>query len=69
VEGLVDRGHEVTLFATGDSWTRGELRSLYPQAHWPPGPLADLNPVSWGGQAVAKLLDVDGPLHVAIELH
>lgn len=47
VEGLIDRGHEVTLFATGDSRTRAELRSLYPQAHWPPGPLADLNHVSW----------------------
>jgi glycosyltransferase involved in cell wall biosynthesis len=54
VEGLVERGHDVTLFATGDSRTRGELRSLYPQAHWPPGPLADLNHVSWALQAVAR---------------
>jgi hypothetical protein len=31
VEGLIDRGHEVTLFATGDSRTRGELRSSTPR--------------------------------------
>ena len=29
VEGLVRRGHEVTLFATGDSVTRGTLRWRY----------------------------------------
>jgi glycosyltransferase involved in cell wall biosynthesis len=53
VEGLIERGHEVTLFATGDSRTRGELRSLYPQPHWPPNPLTDLNHVSWALEAVA----------------
>lgn len=46
-EGLVARGHEVTLFATGDSTTGAELRSLYPQAQWPPETLTDLNHVSW----------------------
>jgi glycosyltransferase involved in cell wall biosynthesis len=46
-EGLTARGHEVTLFATGDSVTSAELRSLYPQAQWPPEPLSDLNHVSW----------------------
>ena len=30
-EGLVRRGHEVTLFASGDSRTAGELRALYPR--------------------------------------
>jgi glycosyltransferase involved in cell wall biosynthesis len=53
VEGLIDRGHEVTLFATGDSRTRAELRSLYPQAHWPPGALPDLNHVSWAMKSAA----------------
>jgi glycosyltransferase involved in cell wall biosynthesis len=46
-EGLVERGHDVTLFATGDSSTSAELRSLYPQALWPPAMLPDLNHVSW----------------------
>jgi glycosyltransferase involved in cell wall biosynthesis len=34
---LVGRGHEVILYATGDSHIPGaEMRSLYPQAIWPP---------------------------------
>jgi glycosyltransferase involved in cell wall biosynthesis len=53
-EGLVDRGHEVTLFATGDSRTRGELRHLYRKAQWPPDPLTDLNHVSWAFRMVAE---------------
>jgi glycosyltransferase involved in cell wall biosynthesis len=53
VEGLFERGHDVTVYATGDSETAAELRSLYPQAAWPPGPLADLNHVSWAMQQVA----------------
>ncbi|HEY7564706.1 MAG TPA: glycosyltransferase, partial [Acidimicrobiia bacterium] len=30
VEGLVRLGHDVTMFATGDSRTEGELRWRYP---------------------------------------
>lgn len=30
-DGLVDRGHDVTLFATGDSLTRAKLVSVYPE--------------------------------------
>src|SRR5687768_14041871 len=33
-EGLVERGHDVTLFATGDSKTRGRLHALFPQGYW-----------------------------------
>src|SRR5687768_18572180 len=51
VEGLVERGHEVTLFAPGDSQTRAELRALYPRSQWPPEPLADLDHVTWAMQA------------------
>jgi glycosyltransferase involved in cell wall biosynthesis len=29
-DGLVERGHDVTLFATGDSTTKARLRALYP---------------------------------------
>ena len=47
VEGLLDRGHDVTLFATGDSRTRARLRALYPAPQWPPGPFTDLNHISW----------------------
>jgi len=33
-EGLVARGHDVTLFATADSKTRAKLFSLYPHGYW-----------------------------------
>ncbi len=32
-EGLVERGHDVTLFATGDSLTSGTLRAVCPQGY------------------------------------
>ena len=46
-EGLVKRGHDVTLYATSDSETTATLKSIYPTAHWPPDPFADLDHVSW----------------------
>ena len=33
-EGLVARGHDVTLFATGDSKTAGKLHATYPVGYW-----------------------------------
>ena len=33
-EGLVARGHDVTLFATGDSKTRAALHAIYPHGYW-----------------------------------
>ena len=33
-EGLVARGHDVTLFATGDSRTSAKLHAVYDQGHW-----------------------------------
>jgi glycosyltransferase involved in cell wall biosynthesis len=59
-EGLVERGHEVTIFATGDSVTTAELRYLYPEAQWPPDSLIDLNHVSWAMQQVVA----QGPFDV-----
>jgi glycosyltransferase involved in cell wall biosynthesis len=47
VEGLVARGHEVKLFATGDSRTTAELGALYARPHWPPDPLPDMDHVCW----------------------
>jgi glycosyltransferase involved in cell wall biosynthesis len=54
VEGLVRRGHSVSLFATGDSRTAADLRSLLSAAKWPPAPLTDLDHVSWAMQVVAS---------------
>lgn len=53
-EGLVARGHDVVLFATGDSVTSAELRAVYPEAQWPPHMLTDLNHVSWAMQQIAN---------------
>ena len=36
-EGLVARGHDVTLFATGDSKTRATLHGTYPRGYWHDG--------------------------------
>jgi glycosyltransferase involved in cell wall biosynthesis len=47
VEGLLDRGHDITLFATGDSRTRAKLHALYSRASWPPESFIELNHVSW----------------------
>jgi glycosyltransferase involved in cell wall biosynthesis len=58
-EGLMERGHEVLLFATGDSRTSARLRWLYSEPQWPPSPLPELNHVSWAlEQAVAEGVDV-----------
>src|SRR5262245_32676728 len=53
-ECLIDEGHDVTLFATGDSRARASLRHIYRTAQWPPEPLTDLNHVSWAMQEVAQ---------------
>jgi glycosyltransferase involved in cell wall biosynthesis len=53
-EGLREHGHQVTLFATGDSRTSAKLESLYAEPQWPPGVLADLNHISWAMQRVAR---------------
>jgi glycosyltransferase involved in cell wall biosynthesis len=33
-EGLVTRGHDVTLFATADSTTKAKLHAIYPHGYW-----------------------------------
>jgi glycosyltransferase involved in cell wall biosynthesis len=58
VEGLIERGHEVTLFAPGDSETSAELRALFPQSQWPPEMLADLDHVTWAMRQVTHDFDV-----------
>src|SRR5918911_3869532 len=57
VEELVARGHEVVLFATGDSRTSAgaaEVRWLYPEAQWPPSPFTDLRHVAWAMEQVQE---------------
>ncbi len=59
-EGLFDRGHEVTVFATGDSKVRGNLRYLFRDAQWPPDPVIDMTHISW---AMAEIV-ADGGFDV-----
>lgn len=54
VEGLVERGHEVSLFATGDSNTRANLHWLFPEAQWPPSWLTEVNHISWALSQLAN---------------
>jgi glycosyltransferase involved in cell wall biosynthesis len=53
-EGLVEEGHEVALFATGDCLTRAKTNFLYPEAQWPPDPLTELNHCSWAMEEIAS---------------
>jgi glycosyltransferase involved in cell wall biosynthesis len=53
-EGLVARGHDVALYATGDSVTSAHLRWVYPAAKWPPDPFSDLHHTSWAFRDVAQ---------------
>jgi glycosyltransferase involved in cell wall biosynthesis len=51
-EGLVDRGHEVIVYANGESTVRCELRWLFPRAQWPlqsvnDGTLRNLHHSAW----------------------
>jgi glycosyltransferase involved in cell wall biosynthesis len=54
VEGLVGRGHEVTLFAPGTSRTSAQLRALFPTEQWPPNQAIDLDHVSWAMEEVTR---------------
>jgi glycosyltransferase involved in cell wall biosynthesis len=54
VEGLVARGHHVTLFATGDSKTTGELRFVYDKAQWPPSSMKEISHVSAAMDHIAR---------------
>jgi glycosyltransferase involved in cell wall biosynthesis len=57
VEGLAAAGHEVTLFATGDSHAPADVRALVPTAQWPPDPARELEHAAW---AIEQILDERG---------
>ena len=46
-EGLVSRGHEVALYASGDSLTSAELRSIYPRSLRTATGIVDPAPYEW----------------------
>jgi glycosyltransferase involved in cell wall biosynthesis len=55
VEGLVARGHDVTLWASGDSTTRDTSRSVYHRSLRRADDLADRHPHDW--RHIASALD------------
>ncbi|MHB1415749.1 MAG: glycosyltransferase family 4 protein [Chloroflexota bacterium] len=60
-EGLVARGHEVVLFASGDSLTSAELRSVYPRSLRTATEVVDPAPYEWlnAAEALAAASDFD----------
>lgn len=58
-EGLSARGHEVTLYATGDSVASGRVRALYPTASWPPSVEDEANHAAWAISEIAREDRVD----------
>jgi glycosyltransferase involved in cell wall biosynthesis len=58
-EELHARGHDVTLFATGDSEVSCRKRWLYPLPAWPPHPHDEIHHVAWAlGEVAGKGFDV-----------
>lgn len=53
-EALHDRGHEVTVFTTGDARTRARKRSLYWRGEWPITAADDVNHVAWAYEQIAR---------------
>src|SRR6478609_3468112 len=53
-EELTARGHDVTLYTTGDSVTACKRRSLYLRPEWPPTPYDDINHVAWAFSEIAE---------------
>jgi glycosyltransferase involved in cell wall biosynthesis len=50
---LAAAGHEVAVFATGDSRVPG-LRALFPRAVWPPDPYVELLHCRWAARDIAR---------------
>ncbi len=53
-KGLLHLGHEVTVYATGDSGTSGTLRHLYERPVWPPNDLAEGRHSTFAWQDIAR---------------
>jgi len=57
---LAHRGHDVVLFATGDSAVPGvEMRALYPEGIWPPNPWYELDHAAFALRDIVRRGDVD----------
>jgi glycosyltransferase involved in cell wall biosynthesis len=54
--GLTALGHDVTMFATGDSRPACLLKSCFPEPVWPPDELAELRHASFAWAEIARAL-------------
>jgi len=65
-EELVRRGHEVTVFTSGDSVVSSRKRALYHHPAWPPTCADDINHTSWAmaevGRGAFDVLHLNGAL-------
>jgi glycosyltransferase involved in cell wall biosynthesis len=52
-EGLIEKGVDVTLFATGDSRASARLRYYHREGFWPPEPLIELQHIGWAMAQIA----------------
>jgi glycosyltransferase involved in cell wall biosynthesis len=64
-EGLHRRGHQVTLFATGDSEFSGVLKAHVAEAQWPPSDEIDVAHLRWSLGEVAA----DGDGYDAVQIN
>jgi glycosyltransferase involved in cell wall biosynthesis len=60
---LLGRGHEVVVYANGESYGRFEVRALYPTSEWPPaagaaGQFRNLAHYAWAVRDAASTCDV-----------
>src|SRR5215510_4626321 len=53
-KGLLNLGHDVTVYATGDSGAFGSLRYQYKRPVWPPSDAAELRHAAFAWQDIAR---------------
>jgi glycosyltransferase involved in cell wall biosynthesis len=63
-KGLLSLGHDVTVYATGDSATCGSLRYHVPRPIWPPSELAELRHASFAWKDIANAMRRFDVVHV-----
>jgi glycosyltransferase involved in cell wall biosynthesis len=63
-KGLSNLGHEVTVFATGDSRVHGELRYHFERPIWPPNELAETRHATFAWREVAQFVSDFDVVHV-----
>jgi glycosyltransferase involved in cell wall biosynthesis len=63
-KGLVSLGHDVTVYATGDSSSRGQLRWHFKQSVWPPNELAEARHAGFAWKDIASARERYDLVHV-----